>query len=132
MRYALLCVVALAGCAASPYRGSVSDAPDTTHTNSGGVYFDHDGRMHTRPAYVVDTDTPEQHAAARKAHDAYYAKVNAERKAVLDAMTPQQRHDYICSNLAENIHTAAGLPPVSPSDPTFTDPLILFHREGCE
>jgi hypothetical protein len=132
MRYVMLLVFALAGCAAPQYRGAVNDPPDTTHTNSGGVYFDHDGRMHTRPAYVVDNETPEQHEAARKAHDAYYVKVNAERKAMLHAMTPQQRHAYICNSLAEDIHTAAGLPPVSPADPTFTDPLILYRKEGCD
>lgn len=132
MRYALLLVLALAGCAATQYHGAVSDPPDTTRTNSGGVYFDRDGRMHTRPAYVVDNETLEQHEAARKAHDAYYAKVNAERRAMLDAMTPQQRHDYICASLAEDIRTAAGLPPVSAVDPTLTDPLILYRREGCD
>lgn len=133
MRYVLVLMLALAGCAATPrFQGTVIDPPDTSHTNSGGVYFDRDGRMHTREAYVVDKETPEQHEAARKYHDAYFAKVNADRKAMIDAMTPQQRHAYICDALAADIQTAAGLPPVSENDPTFTDPLIMYHREGCD
>lgn len=126
-------LLVLNGCAVNPrFTGSVTDAPDTSHTNSGSASFGPDGKLHIRPAHIVDTMTAEQRATARRAHDAYFAEINARERAALDAMTPSQRHDYICSNLAEDIKAASNLPPVSEEDQTFTDPLALYQSNGCD
>lgn len=67
--------------------GVIQDPPDTTHTNSGSIAVGKDGCLHSRPAYSVDPETPEQHAKGRAAADAYYVQYNQqmhERMAALD------------------------------------------------
>ena len=133
MRYLLVVMVValgVAGCA-TPYRGNVTDAPDTSHTNSGSVYFGKDGRMHTRPAYVVDNETPEQHKAAKAAADAYFRQKNEQYKKRLAAMTPAQRHEFICQRIAEDIQFHASSPWLSGDDPVFTYSLPMYRKEHC-